>query len=407
MTITGPALRSRVLDAIDRQSDSLVELSRYIHAHPEIALEEVRASAACAAFLAERGFGVERGIAGLSTAFRAERVSLSGGPRIAFLAEYDALPGVGHGCGHNLIALAGIAAGIGLAAVLDTTPGSVVVFGTPAEEAVGGKVIMAADGAFADVDAAMGAHPGASDAVCPSVEGSGNALACQALRIAFHGKPAHAAADPFNGVNALDAVIHVFNGVAMLRQHVRSDARLHGIIRHGGDAPNVIPHFADAEFYVRAATRAYMSELIERVLSIAEGAAAMTGARLEFTFPEGPNFDMITNYTVARQMKKHFDAIGLAMPEAKPTEGNGSTDWGNVSYVVPSVETGFPILDRLCTWHSQEVVDASDSELGYRNALLAAKGMALTGLDLLSSPALLSSVKDEFRRATVSRGGSL
>ena len=116
---------------------------------------------------------------------------------------------------------------------------------------------------------------------------------------------------------------------------------------------------------------------------------------------------MITNYTVARQMKKHFDAIGLAMPEAKPTEGNGSTDWGNVSYVVPSVETGFPILDRLCTWHSQEVVDASDSELGYRNALLAAKGMALTGLDLLSSPALLSSVKDEFRRATVSRGGSL
>lgn len=407
MTITVPALRSRVLDAIDRQSDDLVELSRFIHAHPEIALEEVRSSAACADFLAARGFAVERGIAGLPTAFRAERATGSGGPRIAFLAEYDALPGIGHGCGHNLIALAGIAAGLGLAAALGETSGSVVVFGTPAEEAVGGKIIMAEAGAFVGVDAAMGAHPGAADAVCPSVEGSGNALACQAVRIAFHGKPAHAAADPYNGVNALDAVIHVFNGIATLRQHVRSDARLHGIIRHGGDAPNVIPHFAEAEFYVRAATRTYMAELIERVRAIAEGAAAMTGARLEFTFPEGANFDMITNYTVARQMKKHFDALGLAMPEAKAAEGSGSTDWGNVSYLVPSVETGFPILDRVCTWHSQEVVDAADSELGYRNALLAAKGMALTGLDLLTSPALLGSVKDEFRRSRATRGDAL
>jgi len=405
VTISAPALRSRVLDAIDAQTGPLVALSKDIHAHPEIALEEIRASAACSAFLAERGFTLTRGVAGLSTAFRAERTSSTPGPRIAFLAEYDALPGIGHGCGHNLIALAGIAAGIGLAAALADAGGSVVVYGTPAEEAVGGKIIMADAGIFDDLDAAMGAHPGAIDAVCPSVEGSGNALACQAVRIAFHGKPAHAAADPYNGINALDAVIHVFNGINALRQHVRGDARLHGIIRHGGDAPNVIPHFAEAEFYVRAATRAYMNELIERVRAIAEGAASMTGARLEFVFPEGANYDMITNYTIARQLKKHFDLLGLAMPEAKPAEGSGSSDWGNVSYVVPSVETGFPILDRMCTWHSQEVVEAADSDLGYRNALLAAKAMALTGLDLLGSPALLASAKDEFRRAKVARTG--
>jgi amidohydrolase len=400
------ALRARVLETIDSHADALVELSRFIHANPEIALEEVASSAACAAFLEERGFAVERGVAGLPTAFRAEAASGDAGPTIAFLAEYDALPGIGHGCGHNLIAMAGIAAGLGLSAAAGSVPGRIRVYGTPAEEAVGGKIIMAGAGQFDDVDAALGAHPGASDAVCPSVEGSGNALACQAVRIAFHGKPAHAAADPFNGINALDAVIHLFNGVATLRQHVRSDARLHGIIRHGGDAPNVIPHFAEAEFYVRAATLAYMNQLVEKVRGIAEGAASITGSRLEFTFPEGANSDMITNYTIARHLKQHLDGVGLKMPEARPAEGNGSSDWGNVSYVVPSVETGYPIIDRICTWHSQDVVDAASSEMGFRNTLLVAKAMALTGLDLMTDPALLGAAKDEFRRAKVARSAA-
>lgn len=383
--------------AIDAAADSLIRLSKFIHAHPEIALQEFESSAACAEFLEERGFTLERGVAELPTAFAA--TVGTGEPHIAFLSEYDALPNLGHGCGHNLIAIAGIGAGLGLAAALRHLPeGRVSVFGTPAEEAVGGKIFMANAGLFADVDAAMGAHPGTSEASCPTVEGSGGALACISVRIAFHGKAAHAAADPENGANALNAVIATFTGIDALRQHVKTDARIHGIITAGGDAPNVVPHYAASEFYVRGATVAYMSELVEKVRKIAEGAALMTGTRLQFDTPEEPNFDMITNYPIARTMKAHLNAVGLKMPEAVARPASGSTDWGNVSYVVPSVETSYPILDRVCTWHSQDVVDASDSELGYANTLKVAKAMALTGVDLLTNAGLLETAKSAFAR---------
>ena len=395
--------RQAALDAIEAAAGDLVTLSRFIHDHPEPALEEVQASAACADFLASRGFAVERGVAGLPTAFTA--TAGNGAPRIAYLSEYDALPGVGHGCGHNLIAIAGIGAGIGLAAALERLGdrGSVEVFGTPAEEAVGGKIIMANAGLFDGVDAAMGAHPGTSEATCPTVEGSGLSLACVLVRVAFHGQAAHAAADPYNGINALNAVIETFNGINALRQHITADARIHGIITHGGDIPNVVPDFAQAEFFVRAATVPAMNQLVDKVRRIAEGAALITGARLDFQMPEEANSDMITNYTMARRLGQHLDRVGLTMPEAKAEPGSGSTDWGNVSYVVPSVETGFPILDRVCTWHSQEVVDAADSELGYANTLAVARAMALTGLDLILEPDLLTAVKDEFARAKAVR----
>jgi len=394
--------RQAAIAAIDAAADSLVRLSKFIHANPEIALQEFQASSACAEFMEERGFEVARGVAELPTAFSA--TVGSGDPHIAYLSEYDALPNLGHGCGHNLIAIAGLGAGLGLAAALRYLPaGRVTVFGTPAEEAFGGKIVMANAGLFEDVDAAMGAHPGTSEATCPTVEGSGNALACISVRIAFHGQAAHAAADPWNGRNALNAVILTFNGIDALRQHVRSDARLHGIITHGGDAPNVVPHFAAAEFYVRGATVAYMNELVEKVRRIAEGAASITGTELEFTTPELPNYDMIVSYPIARSMKRHMDAVDLKLPDAKPEPGSGSTDWGNVSYVVPSVETGYPILDRVCTWHSQDVVDASDSALGYANTIKVAKAMALTGIDLIFDRELLEQAKAEFAREKAAR----
>ena len=269
------------------------------------------------------------------------------------------------------------------------------VFGTPAEEAVGGKVIMAKAGVFARVDAAMGAHPGTSEAVCPTVEGSGQALACVLVRISYHGKAAHAAADPYNGINALNAVIEVFNGVNALRQHITADARIHGIVTQGGQAPNVVPDFAQAEFFVRAATLAGMDALVAQVRRIAEGAALMT---------EDAFSDMITNYAMATRLGQHLAAVGLNLPEAKPEPGTGSTDWGNVSYEVPSVETAYPILDRVCTWHSQDVVVAADSEMGYANTLSVARAMALTGIDLIADPALLATVKEEFATAKVVRG---
>jgi amidohydrolase len=389
--------------AIDEAADDLIALSTFIHDNPEIALEEVKASAACADFLAARGFTVEREVAGLPTAFAA--TAGVGAPRIAYLSEYDALPGLGHGCGHNLIAIAGIGAGIGLAAALPYLrgEGQVNVYGTPAEEAVGGKVIMANAGIFDGVDAALGAHPGTSEAVCPTVEGSGQALACVLMRVGFHGQAAHAAADPFNGINALNAVIEVFNGINALRQHIKPDARIHGIITHGGDVPNVVPHFAQAEFFVRAATLAGMNRLVEQVRRIAEGAAQMTGARLELEMPEEANSDMITNYTLATRLGHHISGAGLSLPKAEPEPASGSTDWGNVSYVVPSVETSYPILDRVCTWHSRDVVEASVSPLGFANTLTVARAMALTGVDLIAEPSLLADVKDEFARAKAAR----
>ena len=399
-TVATPTVKRARLaagDAIQALEGDLVELSRYIHQHPEPAMQETLSSAACADFLERHGFTVERGTADLPTAFRAE-AGTPGGPRIAFLAEYDALPGLGHGCGHNLIALANVAAGIGLRAGLAELdiPGQVVVFGTPAEEAISGKAFMAEAGAFDDIDAALGAHPGTPEASCPTVEGSGQALACQAVRIEFRGQAAHAAADPYNGINALNAVIEVFNGINALRQHVRSDARFHGVITDGGHVPNVVPDFAAADFFVRAQTMRYMEELVGKVRRIAEGAALITGAELSFDTSEKPSWDMITNHTLATALKRNIDAVGLALPDAKAQEGSGSTDWGNVSYVVPSVETSYPILDHMCTWHSQQVVEAADSELGYANTLLVGRALAMTGVDLVTDDALRAAIRAEF-----------
>lgn len=394
--------RRAAVAAIDAAAADLVALSAFVHHHPEVAMEERRASTAAADFLADHGFAVERAVADLPTAFAAD--AGSGAPRVAYLAEYDALPGLGHGCGHNLICIAALGAGVGLAAALPELPGgSVSVFGTPAEEAIGGKVLMADAGIFAGVDAAMGAHPGTAEAVCPTVPGSGQALACQAVRIAFHGQAAHAAADPYNGVNALNALIETFNGINALRQHVTTDARIHGVISNGGEAPNVVPAFAAGDFLVRAATRAGMERLVERVRAIAEGAALMTGARLKFNLPEPANADMVTNRTLAARIKRNLDEVGLRLPEAKAAPALGSTDWGNVSYLVPAVETGFPIMDGVCTWHSHEVVEAAASPLGYGNTLLVAKALALTGVELLAEPTLLRAVKGEFAREIAAR----
>ena len=389
------AVQQRIIDRIDRESGALIELSKFIHSHPEIAMEEIESSAACARFVEDRGFEVTRGVADLPTAFSA---TAGGGPdgHIGYLSEYDALPGLGHGCGHNLIAIAGIGAALGLSEVAGEVGGTVSLFGTPAEEAIGGKIFMAQAGVFDGLDAAMGAHPGTIEANCPTVEGSGLALACREVIIRFHGQAAHAAADPYDGINALNALIEVFNGINALRQHVKSDARIHGVITDGGFAANVVPDYAAGSFMVRAATLAYMDELVEKVRAIAEGAALITGARLEWSHPSPANADMVTNHTLARAIDSHLKALGLEMPDAKAEPASGSTDWGNVSYLVPSVETSYPIIDRICTWHSIDVVHASDSEMGYANTLLVAKAMALAGLDVLRDKNFRAAIRSEF-----------
>ena len=398
-------LRRQVLAEIDETRADVRRMSEFVHAHPEIAMEETQSAEEVAATLERHGFTVERGVAGIPTAFKATKGS--GGPVVAYLAEYDALPELGHGCGHNLIAGSNVAAGIGLAAALDAVPGTVVVFGTPAEEAIGGKVLMAHAGVFDGVDVVLSSHPAAAQAMIALEPGSGSCLAVQEVRIAFHGKTAHAAADPQNGINALNAVIHTFTGIDALRQHVTPDARIHGIITHGGLAPNVVPDYARARFYIRAATQNAVRELVEKVRHIAEGAGSMTGARLEFTEPNAIMAEKVPVYGLNARLKEHYEAMGQATTPAPKGVGPYSTDLGNVSYLAPTVAVSFPITDGMIPWHSAQVVEAAASEQGYASMFTAAKAIALVGLDALTDPAFVQAAKDEHAAAVAARGRKL
>src|SRR5205809_4832116 len=268
-------LKGRTAGAVDGPGDELERLSHSIHDHPELGYQEVKAAAWLTEFLDAQGFKVERGVAGVETAFRAT-LETGEGPTIAILCEYDALPGIGHACGHNIIATAGVGAGAGLAAVRDRLPkGRIQDIGTPAEEGGGGKLKLIQGGVFKNVDAAMMVH-GFDQWV-----GHMDLLGIVRVGFEFTGKAAHAAADPWEGVNALDAAVQTYNNVSMLRQQLRPDARIHGIITHGGAAPNIIPEFAAATFLVRSINIDYMWELEKRVIKWAEGAAEATGRELK------------------------------------------------------------------------------------------------------------------------------
>src|SRR5687767_5353849 len=267
-------VKDSIVQAVDRLGNDLEQLSRRIHGHPELAYQEVKAAGWLCDFLGVQGFKVERGVAGVDTAFRAT-IETGEGPTIAILCEYDALPAIGHACGHNVIAASGAGAGAALAAVQDRLPkGRLLVIGTPAEEGGGGKVKLVRGGVFKDVDAAMMIH--GWDAWI----GHQDLLGIVRVAFEFTGKAAHASADPWEGVNALDAVIQTFNNVGMLRQQMRPTARVHGIVTAGGSAANIIPEFAACVFYVRAAEIAYMWDLLARVTACAEGAAKATGTTL-------------------------------------------------------------------------------------------------------------------------------
>lgn len=260
-------MKQRIIDEIQRCQEDFNNISIYIGENPELGHEEFIACATLTEELKKHDFQVEIGTCGLATAFTATYDSGKPGPVIGFMAEYDALPELGHACGHNLIGTMGIAAGIGLSKVLHETGGKVIVFGTPAEETKGGKVTMAEAGIFDQLDVAMMVHP------LDSYMKSGSSLAMDAIQFEFFGKAAHAAASPHMGINALDAVLQTFNSINALRQHITSDARIHGIITEGGKAANIVPDYAVAQFYVRAANREYVNELVEKVKKCAEGAS--------------------------------------------------------------------------------------------------------------------------------------
>ncbi|HEX5815611.1 MAG TPA: M20 family metallopeptidase [Methylomirabilota bacterium] len=384
------AVKDLVGPAVDRLADELDTLSRRIHDHPELGYQEVKAAAWLSEFLERQGFKVERGVAGVDTAFRGT-LDTGDGPTIAILCEYDALPAIGHACGHNVIAAAGVGAGAALAAVRAQLPkGRIQVIGTPAEEGGGGKVKLIRGGVFKAVDVAMMIH-GFDRWIMHQ-----DLLGIVRCGFEFTGKAAHAAADPWEGVNALDAVIQTFNNVSMLRQQVRPEARIHGIVTSGGAAPNIIPEFASATFYVRAADIDYMWALQKRVIACAEGAARATGCALRVIEQRDNAYEpMKRNATLLDTFRANARTLGIVeSPESR--ERMGSSDIGNVSQVIPAIQPMVQIAPEGTPIHSRAFEAAAVEPLARDGMLKSAKIMAMTACDLLANPALVKEARREF-----------
>ena len=396
------ALASASNSVIETSKQALFDLSKDVHAHPELNYEEYYSSNALAGFLENHDFHVERGIGGVETAFRATIPGGGGeGPTIAVLAEYDALPEIGHGCGHNLIAMAAMGAALGLKANAQDLPGRVEIIGTPAEEGGGGKIRLIEAGIFDGVDATLSSHPFSNRTIVPAVSPKGESwsLAMVGYRYMFHGRAAHAAAAPEAGINALNAVIHLFTGIDALRQHLRDDVRMHGVITDGGTAPNVVPEFAAANFMLRSRDGRYLSaEVVGKVMQVAEGAAAMTGSRLEVEefYPFYENVQ--PNLTLAQAVGSNLQALGVRLDDPIPGRpGSGaSTDFGNVSQVMPAYELRYAVSETPVASHTRDMCETAITDYALSSALQVAKALSLTASDLLRDATLVEAAKSEF-----------
>ena len=376
--------KRRVAEEVERRADLLLDVSHRIHARPELLFEERFAAGLLASAL-----GVEVGAYGLDTAFEAR--SGSSGPTVAVLCEYDALPGIGHGCGHNVIAAAGLGAGLAAASVAEEAGGTLVVLGTPAEEGGGGKVLMGERGAFEGVDAALMVHPAGADLTEPDV------IAIATWKVEYFGRGAHAAAAPHHGRNALDAMVLGYNAVAALRQHIASTDRIHGVFLKAGEKPNIVPDYAVAEWYVRSATIDTLQPLKDRVLACLSGGAAAAGCRMEVT-PTCPEYcDLHTNPALIDLYRANSAALGR--PVADPSAAArvvASTDMGNVSHLVPSIHPMIAVSPPGVPLHSAEFAEWAGSDQGDKAVLDGAKAMAMTVADLWLGEGALEEVRAAF-----------
>jgi amidohydrolase len=385
-------MKEQLKNHLDTIQNKLWALSDSIYHNPELGDQEFESMKKLVSFLEENQFKIETGIVGRPTAFKAVYDRKKDGPTIAYLAEYDALPEVGHGCGHNMIGTMGVGAGVLLSKVIDEIGGRVVVLGTPAEETNGAKVPMAEQGIFEDIDAAMILHP--SD---ESYE-SGESLAMDAIQFEYKGRTSHAAASPEMGINALDAVIQLFNGINAIRQHVTSDVRIHGIIKEGGVAANVVPDKAVAQFYVRAKDRTYLNEVVQKVKNIAHGAATMTGAEVTISNYELSYDNMVTNETLSELFNQNLLAVGVK--EIKKAKGSyGSIDMGNVSHVVPAIHPYIGLDSPGLVAHTREFADTTITENSHQILSKGALALASTGFDLIIKKDILEKMKQEFRQS--------
>ncbi|AOR61791.1 M20 family metallopeptidase [Pectobacterium wasabiae] len=391
------ALQQRISSSIEQHREEYIAISQDIHAHPETGNNEYYASGLLTDLLKKHHFTVTLNVAGHETAFYAEKDSGKPGPTIAYLAEYDALIDIGHACGHNIIGVTSLAAAIALAEVIDQTGGKVVVLGTPAEEGglrgKGGingnvKARFVEHGFLDKVDVALMVHPSGKTRL------TGPSLANNHLYFHFYGKPSHAGSSPHKGVNALDALVLLYNGISVLRQQLPDGVRVHGIITNGGQAPNVIPEYASAHYYIRAKTREEVLALEPRIRAIADGVALATGTTVKIEHQVGPR-DFLINHALNAILLEEFTAAGEVVDQ-NAKEGIGSTDAGDISHAVPTAHPTIKIGPDDLIGHTVPFREAANSPLGYAALLTGAQVLARTGLRLLTDARALQDAKDEF-----------
>ncbi len=382
-------VKTRLVAAVEMSRDEIIDLSHRIHADPEPAFEEIHAAEWIAEILARHGFTVEHPAGTLPTAIRATLRGRAGpGPRIGILAEYDALPGLGHGCGHNTMAASGVGAVIALASLADELPGEIVFLGTPAEERGSGKQIMIDDGLFEGLDAALLYHP------CDRNHVEIHPLASEDVEVVYTGLQSHAASDPWRGKNALDALILLFASVGLWRQQLRPTARVHGIIREGGTAANIIPDRTSAWFMIRSDDEADYELMRDRFRDLCEAAALATDTTVEVTF-SGRARTMRNNPVLAERFRANMAAYGVEDQGDDPNAG--STDMANVSWVVPTIHPDLAIAPEGTPGHSILFRDAAATPRADEVTLLAATLIAQTAIDLLNDPDRVKAAWDAFR----------
>ena len=386
-------IEEKIKSTLAAVKSELLDISRQMYEHPELGFQEVLASRLHTEFLERHGFTVTRQLCGFDTGYRGDFDTGKPGPHVAFLAEFDALPELGHGCGHNLVGACALGAGVALASVLGELGGSVTVYGAPAEETSGGKVDFVEAGQFSGVDLAILCHPG------NHWSQSGASLALEPVQFEFFGRSAHAASAPEQGVNALDAALVTMTAVNALREHVRSDARIHGIVADGGRAANIVPDYTKVQYYVRATKKGYLTQLVERVKNCRRAGALATGCEVKITRFETAYDNMLTNETLSDLfgivLKEHY-----GIEQEPPRETFGSTDLGNVSLVCPAIQPIFDITgDRSIAAHTREMAACTQTPYAADSMEKAACAMAMTAARVLSDPACLKAVWEEFKSA--------
>ncbi|KAF9178765.1 hypothetical protein BGZ51_007438 [Haplosporangium sp. Z 767] len=388
-----------VQEAIEAASNELRLLSLKIHDHPELGLKEFKAHAWLTEYLRGNGFAVEQGLSGLETAFVAEAGNPHGQITIGVCSEYDALPGIGHACGHNLIAISGVATALGLKAAIEQfgLPAKVKLFGTPSEEHDAGKITMLNAGDFKNVDVCMMLHGANADVIHTRF------LSLQTVTVEYFGKASHASTTPWEGINALDAAMQVYTAIGLMRQQMPSNQRVHGIIQDGGQAANIIPQYTRSVYTVRAPKYEQVKELKTKVEHIFEAAARSTGCTHKVFWSKHIK-DILTNGPLADKFEYLMDGLGLEYPPKSEQQSklSGSTDMGNLTYAMPGIHPMFNIInldgvdDNSVNLHTKEFAAAAGGTVGHAATIRAAKALAMTGVECILDPAFLRRVKDEF-----------